>query len=158
MTVMGFNGGGSVPGGEYIPVRLCQVPDAAGTTALADQMAGILRTAFAGYVRPQDVATCLGWGYREGPIGAATSAVESLLIPLNRGGFNVVVNTHHAPSSERTIWLLAHEIGHSFFYVPGSPPRRIVPVTVEEEDFCDAFATRLLGSAGMIAGANHRAA
>jgi hypothetical protein len=155
---MGFGGGGSVRHGEHIPFRLCRVPDAADTEALADQMSTILRNALAGSPRPQDVAGFLGWRYREGAIGSATSTVESLLVPLNRGGFSVVVNTHRSPSPERATWLTAHEIGHSFFYVPGSPPRRIVPVTAEEEIFCDAFATRLLRPARRSVDTNIRAA
>jgi hypothetical protein len=158
MTVMGFDGGGSVCHSEYTPIRLCRVPDAADTEALADQMATVLRNALAESAGPQDVANSLGWRYREGPIGSATSTVESLLVPLNRGGFSVVVNTHRSPSPEHSIWLTAHEIGHSFFYMPGSPPRRIVPVTAEEEIFCDAFATSLLRSARKYADTNACAA
>jgi hypothetical protein len=132
---------------EYSPVRLCRVPDAVDTEALADHMATVLGIEFVEHGRPEDATRALGWRYREGPIGSATSTLESLLVPLNRGGFSVVVNSHRSPSPEHALWLTAHEIGHSFFYAPGSPPRRIIPVTTEEEVFCDAFATRLLQSA-----------
>jgi hypothetical protein len=132
---------------DYASVRLCRVPNPGETAALADHMATVLSHAIAGSRRPEDATSSLGWRYRESPIGSPTSTIESLLIPLNRGGFSVVVNTHHSPSRERAMWLTAHEIGHSFFYAPGSPPRRIVPVTADEEAFCDAFAHRLLWAA-----------
>lgn len=158
MTVMGFDGGESVHHSEPVTARLCQVPTPAGTAALAAHMATVLRHAFAGSAGPQGITNSLGWRYREGPIGSAASTIESLLVPLNRGGFSVVVNTHRAPSSGHAMWLTAHEIGHSFFYAPGNPPRRIVPATVEEEDFCDAFADGLLRALSTSADTNVTAA
>jgi hypothetical protein len=129
---------------DLVTVRLCQVPTPAETEALADHTAAVLQHVLVGAASPQDLTGTLGWKYREGPIGSGESTIESLLVPLNRGGFSVVVNAHRAPTPERALWLTAHEMGHSFFYAPGMPPRRIVPVTAEEEDFCDAFAERLL--------------
>lgn len=136
---------------ELVTVRLCQVPTPAGTVALADQVASVLRHALVGAAGPQDVTDSLGWRYREGPIGSGTSTIESILVPLTRGGFSVIVNADLVPSSEHAIWLTAHEIGHSFFYAPGRPPRRIIPVTAEEEEFCDAFADRLIWTAASAA-------
>lgn len=149
---MGFVGGERVHHTELVTVRLWRVPTPAETAALADHMATLLRPVLASAAGPQDVTSSLGWRYREGEVGSSTSTIESLLVPLNRGGFSVVVNTHRAPSPEHAMWLTAHEIGHSFFYAPSTPPRRIVPVTVEEEAFCDAFADRLL--LGVVTGAS----
>ncbi|MFC5492277.1 hypothetical protein [Nocardioides caricicola] len=124
--------------------RLCQVPTARQTWSLADAMADVLSDVLCGAsARPGDVVGALGWRYREGVIGSADSTVESLLVPLLGGGFSVVVNAQRSPSPARALWLTAHEIGHSFFYVPGTPPRRIIAVTPEEERFCDEFADRL---------------
>ncbi len=129
---------------ELVTVRLCRVPTPSGTAMLGGQVAEALGDALADAAGPEDVTDSLGWRYRERPVGSETSTIESLLVPLTGGGFTVVVNAHRAPSRERAIWLAAHEIGHSFFYTSGRPPRRIVPVTAEEEDFCDAFAHHLL--------------
>ncbi len=131
-------------------VRLCRVPGTTETFALADRMATLLGPALAEPPRPDVAVSLLGWQYREANIGSPASTVESLLVPLVQGGFSVIVNAHRSPCSSRAMWLAAHEIGHSFFYAPGSPPRRIVPVTADEENFCDAFATRLLSTRSQI--------
>lgn len=158
MTVMGFSGEGRVDHREHLPVRLCRVPAATETRGLAKDMAALLGSSLAECGRPEDVTNVLGWRYSEVPVGYASSGVESLLVPLIRGGFSVVVNAHRTPSREHAMWLTAHEIGHSFFYAPGAPPRRIIPVTSEEEAFCDAFAISLLRIAKVGAGTNFFAA
>jgi hypothetical protein len=83
----------------------------------------------------------LGWLYTSRPFEC--HGTEALLIPLLRGDFSVAVNSSHHPSQERQAWLLAHEIGHSLFWVPGTPPRRLAPHSQAEEGFCDAFADDL---------------
>lgn len=139
--------GWAVKAAGVTETRLCSVPDLAQTQVLAEAMASALGASLAPSVHPSDVVRALGWRYRMGSIGSGVSTIESLLVPLNRGGFSVVVNAQRLPSPERAMWLTAHEIGHSFFYKPGSPPRRIVAVTAEEEHFCDAFADCLLSAA-----------
>lgn len=123
--------------------RFLRVPD----DAQVEDLAAELRSALAGsdvFSAPDSLVRAFGWQYRARPIGAAGSAVQSLLVPLRKGGFSVVVNSHHHCSNSETLWLVAHEIGHSFFYQTGEPPARIVPCTQAEERFCDAFADALL--------------
>ena len=92
------------------------------------------------------LADAVGCGYSVLPIGAPTSTVQSLLVPLRTGGFNIVINAHHGHTARKALWLTAHEVAHMFFYVPGTPPRRIVRCTPAEESFCDAFAHALLSA------------
>jgi len=94
---------------------------------------------------PECVVESLGWTLRVKPIGMPGSTVHSLLVPLLGGGFSVIVNGHYNFSSRETLWLVGHEIGHSLFYTNGFPPERVIPCTLTEEKFCDAFADALFG-------------
>lgn len=80
---------------------------------------------------------------------------DALLVPRQDGSFLIVVDPDAAVNSDRQLsrtvrrvryrFRIAHEIGHSFFYDRASkPPRRIGPITPEEETFCDRFASALL--------------
>lgn len=120
-------------------VRYWRVPDDGQMRDLAVR----LRTVLAGPLTacsPAATAAAFGWRYRVRPVGRPDSPVQSVLAPLRVGGFSVVVNAHHSRSDAEALWLVVHEIGHSFFFAPGQPPRRIVPVTPEEERFCDLLA------------------
>lgn len=91
-------------------------------------------------------------------LSADVGGQDALLIPTSVGSFRVVVDPRLSvrqywwASSTPSAALLtsviafrvAHEIGHTFFFAPGRPPRRRTPVTPEEEDFCDRFAAALL--------------
>lgn len=123
--------------------RLASLPDDCQLTDIALRMRDHLQPVLE-LVSAEALATAVGCGYGVQPIGAATSTVQSLLVPLRAGGFNIVINAHHSPSDADALWLTAHEVAHSFFYTASEPPRRIVPNTPAEECFCDAFADALL--------------
>lgn len=94
-------------------------------------------------------------------LSADVGGQDALLIPTSAGSFQIVVDPR---LSARQYWWapdrpsktlidsviafrIAHEIGHTFFYAPGtpgSPPRRRTPLTPQEEDFCDLFAAALV--------------
>ncbi len=109
---------------------------------------------------PQDgrdleaIFSALGWLVRSEPMGARDGRHEAMLIPRSDGGFVVFVDPDLTPaeraasSSPATIrrLRLAHELGHCLFYSATSPPRRAIPVTPAEEQFCDAFARALTHS------------
>lgn len=127
--------------------RLARVPDVEQMQHLAGQLRCRLSGALSGASAPA-MAEALGWRYSARPIGASDSTIQSLLVPLNVGGFSIVVNTHHVRTDLEALWLAAHEVGHSFFYTAGEPPRRIVPCSDREERFCDDFADELLVDIG----------
>jgi hypothetical protein len=98
---------------------------------------------------------------READLRAADGGREALLLPVERDRFEIVVDPtprggwqDHEPPLQRSVaqtrkrFRIAHEIGHTFFYVrDGGRPRRLCPPgTKEEEAFCDAFAEELLVS------------
>ena len=82
---------------------------------------------------------------------APEDGVRAMLLPMVRGGFTVLsILVPPQPESRAgrdmaliRLTRLAHELGHSFFYAPGAPPRRLFPIGPEEERFCDAFAAAL---------------
>lgn len=90
-------------------------------------------------------------GWRLGYFQASpnnTSNLQSLLIPLIKGGFAVSINERilpHDPEERlrQEAFLAGHEIAHSFFYhqAPEQVPRRISGkwASHEEELFCDEF-------------------
>lgn len=128
-------------GNEY---RLSRVPDVEQMQRLARELRSRLSAALS-EGSAGAMAAALDWRYSRRPIGAPKdSTVQSLLVPLNVGGFSIVVNAHHARTDLEALWLAAHEVGHSFFYAGGTPPRRIVPCSDQEERFCDDFADELL--------------
>jgi hypothetical protein len=74
----------------------------------------------------------------------------AMLVPTDEG-FTALVDSKlwdRASSGEAARrhlrFVLAHELGHTFFYRSGSPPSRTVAPSGAEERFCDAFATFLL--------------
>jgi hypothetical protein len=123
--------------------RFSTAPDDAHTTELAARMRGCTDLALSSG-SAEDLARSAGFNYEVLPIGSGNSTVQSLLVPLRSGGFSVVINALHRRSEPEAQWLTAHEIAHSFFYAAGSPPRRIVRCSAQEESFCDAFADALL--------------
>ena len=125
--------------------RFSVLPDGEHLTCLVERVKQHVRPSIK--VRSaQALADTVGCAYRLAPIGGEASTIESLLVPLRTGGFSIVINSRQPRSEPEKLWLAAHEIAHSFFYVPGSPPRRIVRCTPAEERFCDAFADALLDS------------
>ena len=124
-------------------LRLSRVPDASHTREIASKLSEDLPEPLAAW-SPSSVCAALGWRYGVKPIGGPNSTVQSILAPLLVGGFSVVVNAHHPRSDLEALWLTLHEVGHSFFYTAGKPPRRIIQCTLEEERFCDLLADEVL--------------
>lgn len=77
---------------------------------------------------------------------------EALLIPKDRGGFDIIVSPmtgdfskEHPTVRHRLRFRIAHEIAHSFFYDRRhNPAKRTIAGSPEEEEFCDRFASALL--------------
>lgn len=83
---------------------------------------------------------------------------QALLVPKIDGTFDILVDPSVKQMGgtakgvnlnnielHRFRFRIAHEIGHSFFYNRHDrPPQRLIPVTDEEERFCDYFASTLL--------------
>lgn len=110
---------------------------------------------------PPSLLELAGWELRVAELSADVGGQDALLIPTSAGSFQIVVDPR---LSARQYWWspdrpsrtlidsviafrIAHEIGHTFFYAPGtpgSPPRRRTPLTPQEEDFCDLFAAALV--------------
>lgn len=92
-----------------------------------------------------------GWRAEVGVLRAAEGGIEACTVPSPKYGFRFIVDDRE-PGKERRFGeqspvaslRLAHEVGHTLFYSPGSPPSRRLPPTEEEERFCDAFALALL--------------
>lgn len=89
-----------------------------------------------------------GWRIGYYQTGPKNSSLESILMPLLKGGFVVSINEHKLPQDpeerlRQEAFLAGHEIAHSFFYhaAPGQVPRRISGqwASREEELFCDEF-------------------
>lgn len=74
----------------------------------------------------------------------------AMLVPT-ADGFHALVDeallrdSEEGPAGRRRLrFVLAHELGHTFFYRPGRPPTRRHPPDHQEEQFCQRFATALL--------------
>jgi hypothetical protein len=91
------------------------------------------------------------------PLRSAQGGLEAILSP-RIGGFEITVDTEppggwgfvpahlrEALHRHRLRFRVAHELGHTFFYDRGSKhPRRMVPDSNDQEQFCDEFARALL--------------
>lgn len=111
-------------------------------------------------VDPFDVAQTLGWSVRLAELAAERDGQDALLIPTREGITAVIdprlgyrerwMTTGLPAASAENILLgtlrfrLAHELGHSLFYVGTDPPRRLCGQTAAEERFCDRFARELV--------------
>lgn len=110
----------------------------------------------------------LGWRVELRELRAAQGGVQACLIPMDDGTFCVAVDDHPSPSelndpgsarrgpgAPLVRFRLAHELAHTFHYLPGSPPVRRGPAMPSEESWCDLVASLLLVSEGMTtAGSN----
>jgi Zn-dependent peptidase ImmA (M78 family) len=83
-------------------------------------------------------------------LGVGARRHTAMLVPTTRG-FNAVVDSQlwdRAESGDaprrHLRFVVAHELGHTFFYRPGEPPSRSSAPDRLEERFCDHFATFLL--------------
>jgi hypothetical protein len=119
--------------------RLCEIPSEEITKERAQYIGRQLLPAYK-VEGMQGVVEDLHWRMGKRFVGGSDSTIQSLLVPLRAGDFSIVVNEQWALSCEIKLRLLGHEIGHSLFYASGQPPRRIIPLSAEEEVFCDKFA------------------
>jgi hypothetical protein len=85
-----------------------------------------------------------------GPLAVGQRRHTAMLVPT-ASGFHAVVDLgvwrrakEGPPGRQRLRFVLAHELGHTFFYRPGRPPTRSRPADRLEERFCHRFATALL--------------
>ncbi len=83
-------------------------------------------------------------------LGVGQHRHTAMLVPTH-DGFRAVVDSaiwQRAREGEggrrRLRFVLAHELGHTFFYRPGRPPKRSRAPDRLEERFCHRFATSLL--------------
>lgn len=79
-----------------------------------------------------------------------SSRRTAMLVPATNG-FRAVIDPQLWDDARRDVdarrklrFVLAHELGHTFFYERGAPPRRTHPADRREESFCNRFATSLL--------------
>jgi hypothetical protein len=79
-----------------------------------------------------------------------TTQRTAMLVPA-ADGFRAVIDPQLWEQAQRNTvarrrlrFVLAHELGHTYFYEPGAPPRRTRPADRREEGFCNRFATSLL--------------
>lgn len=84
------------------------------------------------------------------PLPVGSRCHTAMLVPASEG-FHAVVDSAlwqragEADAGRRRLrFVLAHELGHTFFYRPGRPPTRTRPVDRFEERFCHRFATAFL--------------
>lgn len=101
-----------------------------------------------------------GWSLRFATLRADNDGNDALLIPRARGGFEVVVDPRLArrevaalrseidrvaATADVVALRIGHEIGHTFFFSEGAPPRRRIAYSQAEEIYCDQFARALVG-------------
>lgn len=130
------------------PVKYREPPAPEHGRELAMELIEKVSPALGGLVVAKMVLEQEGWGLSYASESLENSSIQSLLIPLLRGGFTVAINKHKLPDNpdarlRQEAFLVGHEIAHSFFYVErtGQPPRRIVSKQASraEEEFCDEF-------------------
>lgn len=130
------------------PVKFMQPPPPEQGRELAHELIEKISPQLGGLVIAKMVIEQEGWrmGYFQN--GPTNSSLESLLIPLLKGGFAISINEHKLPQDpeeriRKEAFLAGHEIAHSFFYHAGPEqvPRRISGqwASREEEEFCDEF-------------------
>jgi hypothetical protein len=99
---------------------------------------------------PERIVAALRWSVRAKDLGSRDGGHKALLIPLFDGGFSILIDPeppNEANAPDRLNWWqwrVAHELAHSIFYRPGTPPKRAVSYVREEEEFCDGFAAGVL--------------
>lgn len=84
-------------------------------------------------------------------LGARDGGLQALLLP-RVGGFTAVIDPDPTPEQAAAGhppqlvqgWRLAHEYAHTFFFARRHVPRRAAAASVDEERFCDAFASALV--------------
>jgi hypothetical protein len=93
-----------------------------------------------------------GWRVEIRELRADVGGIEGFTVPCEVHGFRICVDDRSSGAIEGegeqspvTLFRLAHEVAHTFFYRPGRPPTRPAPPSPEEEAFCDLFADALLG-------------
>lgn len=130
------------------PVKFIEPPAPEKGRELALELIEKVSPQLGGLVVAKMIIEQEGWrmGYLQA--GPKYSNLESLLMPLLKGGFAIGINEHKLPRDpeeriRQEAFLAGHEIAHSFFHnvTPGQVPRRISGVWASraEELFCDEF-------------------
>lgn len=102
----------------------------------------------------------MGWQIKLEKLNAEKNGLSGLLFPQPDGGFTIIIDPFPYSLDEPSVllwempevrFILAHEIAHTTFYTPGSPPYRsgqgrstLSLPNPAEELFCDRFAASLL--------------
>lgn len=93
-----------------------------------------------------------GWVVELRRLRAAEGGVEACTVPCAKNEFRIWVDDRPCGGdkgegrfSDLVLFRLAHEVAHTLFYRPGSPPSRTLSADRAEEEFCDEFALALLG-------------
>lgn len=77
---------------------------------------------------------------------------DALTVPTLSGGFHIVLDPERSPRDAESVrpgihatdWRVAHELGHTYFYLPASPPARWREWRPSEEVDADLFADSLV--------------
>lgn len=98
-----------------------------------------------------------GWVVEVRPLRAAVGGLQACVLPSRKSQFVVWVDDRPSPAERAEVgsdergpqaplarFRLAHELGHTLFYRPGTPPTRRAEPRASEEAFCDLFAAALL--------------
>jgi len=123
-------------------------------TACAIELAGRVRGALVSdeqRVRVGRICDLARVEVRVRPLQIGERRHAAMLVPV-QDGFRAVVDSglwrsaanDDARLRRRMRFVLSHELGHTFFYTPGRPPRRAHAPDRREESFCQRFATSLL--------------
>lgn len=98
----------------------------------------------------RDACRAAGVSVTRRPLNVGDGRHTAMLVPTSRG-FTAAVDSRlwdralTAAAARRHVrFVLAHELAHTFFYEPGSPPSRRSAPDRLEESFCHHFATLLL--------------
>jgi hypothetical protein len=146
LALLGSPGAGDA---WWTGATFAQVPEPGQAGAVAEQVVGFWHNY--GVEDARGMFDALGWTVRLSPLGASGGGLQALLLP-RPGGFTAVIDPNPTPQQAAAQhgagvvrrWRLAHEYAHTFFYARRQVPRRPATASVEEEQFCDAFANALL--------------
>lgn len=129
------------------------LPDAKPAAVDVQALSRCARSALAAPNEPVLIARACelaGARVRSDRITVGARAHSAMLVPAEPG-FTILLSRalRHRAASESSArrwarFVLAHELGHTFFYRPGRRPTRFRRPDAAEESFCHRFATSLL--------------
>ncbi len=85
-------------------------------------------------------------------LDAKRGGLQACLVPNFDHPFEILCDTWSEPAQDDPIpQRIAHELGHTFFYDwTKCPPMHVTRPSIEEEEFCDRFAERLITNLGKL--------